>query len=65
MLKQTYTNLISLYFMRTSEKFRMSSILFASPRQCIIIAKHSISDVVNILQSAGMYIEAGGWKAAY
>ena len=64
-LKQTDTNVISLYFMRTSEKFRISSILFSqTPRQCII-AKHSVSDVVSILQSVGMYIQFGGWKAEH
>ena len=66
MLIKTDTNLISLYFMRTLEKFRISSILFSeTPHQFIIIAKHSTSSVVSILQSAGMYIQFGGWKAAH
>ena len=52
--------------MRTSEKSRILSILLSeTPRQCIIIAKCSFSDVVSILQSAGMYIQFGGWKAAH
>ena len=64
-VKTADTNLISLYFMRTSEKFCISSILFSqTPRQCII-AKHSVSNVVSILQSVGMYIQSGGWKAVH